>query len=143
MSDATGPVGIVRHYIDCFNKGDIEGMAATCADPMSILDGMPPHVWHGPVASQDWYRDVLITGEREGASEYVVDLGEPSHVIVTGDSAYVAVPATMSFTVHGKQVRQSGSVFTVALRKFEAGWRLTAWAWAKGTQVDVIEKDKH
>ncbi len=140
MADTAEPFEAVRHYIDCFNKGDIEGMAAACADPMSILDGMPPHVWHGPVASQDWYRDVLITGDREGASDYFVDLGRPWHVNVTGDRAYVAVPTTMSFTVQGQRVKQSGSVFTVALRKSEAGWCLTAWAWAKGTQVDVIEK---
>jgi hypothetical protein len=133
-------MGAVRLYIDCFNRGDAAGMAATCDVPMSILDGMPPHVWHGPAASQDWYRDVLITGEREGASSYSVGLAEPWHIDVTGDRAYVAVPATMSFTVHGKRVRQSGSVFTVALRKVAAGWRLTAWAWAKGTQADVINQ---
>jgi ketosteroid isomerase-like protein len=87
------------------------------------------------------YRDVLITGEREGASDYFVALGEPWHVIVTGDHAYVAVPTTMSFTVRGKRVKQSGSVFTVALRKLAAGWRLAAWAWAKGTQFDVINQE--
>jgi hypothetical protein len=138
MADATDPLAAVRSYIDCFNKGDAAGMAATCDVPMSILDGMPPHVWHGPAASQDWYRDVLITGEREGASDYVVDLGEPWHVNVTGAHAYVVVPTTMSFTVRGKRVKQSGSVFTVALRKLGAGWSLSAWAWAKGTQFEVI-----
>ena len=40
----------------------------------------------------------------------------------------------MTFKVHGKQVTQTGSVFTVALRKLAAEWRITAWAWAKGTQ---------
>jgi hypothetical protein len=141
MPDATDPMAAVRLYIDCFNRGDSAAMAATCDVPMSILDGMPPHVWHGPAASQDWYRDVLITGEREGASDYSVALGEPWHVNVTGDRAYVAVPTTMSFMVRGKRVRQSGSVFTVALRKLAAGWRLAAWAWAKGTQSDVVNQD--
>jgi hypothetical protein len=138
MADATDPLAAVRVYIDCFNKGDAAGMAATCDVPMSILDGMPPHIWHGPAASQDWHRDVLITGEREGASDYVVDLGEPWHVNVTDDHAYIVVPTTMSFTVRGKRVKQSGSIFTVALRKLGAGWRLSAWAWSKGTQYEVI-----
>ena len=31
-----------------------------------------------------------------------------------------------------RQVTQTGSVHTVALRKVDADWRLTAWAWAKG-----------
>jgi ketosteroid isomerase-like protein len=61
-----------------------------------------------------------------------VKLAKPRHVDVTGDRAYVVVPATMTFKVHGKPVTQTGSTFTVALRKLEDGWRITAWAWAKG-----------
>ena len=126
------PMAAVRQYIDGFNKGDHKGMAATFADPGSILDGMAPHVWQGPTATQDWYRDVLIEGKQHGASDYFVALGEPLHNNVTGDSAYVVVPATMTFKVGDKQVTQSGAVFTVALRKLADGWRIAAWAWAKG-----------
>jgi len=53
----------VRQYIDAFNRGDAKAMAATCADPMQILDGMTPHVWHGPTATEDWYGDVLTEGK--------------------------------------------------------------------------------
>jgi ketosteroid isomerase-like protein len=122
----------VRRHIDAFNKGDPKALAATCAVPMQILDGMSPHVWQGPTAIEDWYRDVLTAGEREGASGYHLALGEPRHVDITGDRAYVVVPASMTFSVHGNQVTQTGSVFTVALRKVGDEWRLTAWAWAKG-----------
>lgn len=51
---------------------------------------------------------------------------------VTGDSAYVVVPATMTSKVRGKQVTQTGAVFTVALRALADAWRIAAWAWAKG-----------
>ena len=133
MQTTTDPLSAVKHYIDCFNKGDVKGMAAVCASPMSILDGMPPHTWHSATASEDWYRDVLAEGERHGAGGYLVSLGEPWHVNVTGDRAYVVVPASMKFKVHGKEVNQTGAVFTVALCELSEGWRLTAWAWAKGT----------
>jgi ketosteroid isomerase-like protein len=132
--DPTDPLEVVRGYLEAFNRNDVKGMAALCASPMSILDGLAPHTWHGPTATQDWYRDVLAAGEREHAGDYRVTLGEPWHVDVTGDAAYVAVPTTMTFRVHGKQVTQSGSIFTVALRKLTAGWRIAAWAWAKGTR---------
>jgi ketosteroid isomerase-like protein len=131
-ADTTDPMGAVRQYIDAFNKGDKDTMAATCAPTSSILDGMAPHVWQGPTACQDWYRDVLVTGEREGAKGYFVTLAEPRHVDVSGDRAYVVVPATMTFKVHDKQVTQTGSTFTVALQKLPNGWRITAWAWSKG-----------
>ena len=133
MSDSDDPMVAVLHYVDAFNNGDAKAMAATCADPMQILDGMSPHVWQGSTASEDWWADVLAEGEHLGASGYRITLDEPRHVDVTGDYGYVVVPTTMSFTLQGKQIAQTGSVFTVALRKVDADWRLTAWAWAKGT----------
>lgn len=128
----TEPMAAVRQYIDHFNGGDGAGMAATFDVPGSILDGMAPHLWQGPQAAADWYRDVLIEGEQHGASDYFVTLGEPLHNNITGDHAYVVVPATMTFKVHGKQVTQTGATFIVALRQVEDGWRIAAWAWAKG-----------
>ena len=130
---SAGPVAAVRQYIDAFNNGDAKAMAAMCADPMSILDGMAPHIWHGPTATQDWYKDVLAEGEHLGARDYHVTLGKPAHADVTGDAAYVVVPTTMKFKLRDKQVTQSGAIFTVALRKLPAGWRLASWAWSKGT----------
>lgn len=129
------PLAAVSQYIEAFNKGDNNQMAETFAVPGSILDGMAPHVWQGPTASQDWYRDVLIEGEQHSASDYFVTLGEPLHNNTTGDSAYVVVPATMTFKVQGQQVTQTGALFTVALRKLAEGWRIAAWAWAKGVRV--------
>ncbi len=129
------PLAAVRQYIDDFNKGDGEAMSSTFAVPGSILDGMAPHVWQGPTASQDWYRDVLIEGEQHGASDYFVTLGEPLHNNITGDSAYVVVPASMTFKINNQQVVQNGAVFTVALRKLADGWRIASWAWAKGTRA--------
>ena len=130
----TEPMAAIRNYINAFNKGDGEGMAAMFAVPGSILDGMAPHLWFGPTAAQDWYRDVLTEGEQHHASGYHVTLGEPLHNNITGDSAYVVVPASMTFKVHDKQVTQSGAFFTVALRKLAEGWRIAAWAWTKGTR---------
>ena len=133
MTSSADPISAVQQYIDGFNSADAKAMAAMCANPMSILDGMAPHIWHGPTACQDWYRDVLAEGEHQGAKDYQVALSKPAHANVTGDAAYVVVPATMKFKVHGKQVTQSGAIFTVALRKLPAGWRVASWAWTKGT----------
>jgi hypothetical protein len=55
----TGPLQTVHQYINAFNRGDAQAMAATFAVPDSILDGMPPHSWLGPTPLQDWYRDVF------------------------------------------------------------------------------------
>jgi len=122
----------VRRYIEAFNQGDVDAMAACFDAPATILDGMAPHVWHGPSAPRDWYRDVLAEGEHAGAGDYRVSIGAPLHAEATGDAAYVVVPATMTFSVRGQQMTQTGAVFTTALRKVGADWRIAAWAWAKG-----------
>ena len=125
MASTTDPMETVRHYIECFNNSDVNGMAfRRCDVPMTILDGMAPHVWHGPTATQDWYRAVLDEGEHAGATGYVITVGEPQHVNVTGDRAYVVVPTTMTFLLKGTPVTQTGSTFTVALRELDAGWRV-------------------
>jgi len=128
-------MGTLREYVDAFNSGDVDTMAATFDVSGSILDGMAPHLWQGPTAALDWYRDVLVEAEKHGASNYLVTLGEPLHENVTGDSAYLVVPATMRFDAAGEQRTQSGAVFTVALRRQADGWRISAWAWTKGSDA--------
>ena len=125
MSTET-PWAAVHQYLDAFNRGDVQAMAATFSVPGQILDGMAPHVWQGPTAAQDWYRDVLSEGKGHGASGYFVSVGEPLHNDVTGDTAYVVLPATMTFDLNGTKVTQSGAMFTVALRKTAEGWRVAA-----------------
>ena len=115
------PMAVVRHYIDAFNKGDAKGMAATFAVPGSILDGMAPQLWQGPTAAEDWYRDVLSEGKQHDASNYFVTVDEPLHNDVTGDSAYIVFPATMTFKLGGTQVTQSGAIVTMALRSSPKG----------------------
>ena len=129
------PVTAVGHYIDAFNKGDVRAMAACFAVPGSILDGLAPHVWSGHAACENWYRDVLVAAEHEGATDFLVTIGTPLHANVTGDTAYVVVPASMRFKIQGKHVTQSDAIFTIALRKYKDDWRISAWAWAKGNAL--------
>jgi hypothetical protein len=126
---ADQPIAVVQQYIDAFNRGDAKAMDGLCENPTSILNGMAPHVRHGPTATQDWHKDVLAEGEHLSVNDYRVILGNALHAAVTGGAAYVVVPATMTFTLKEKQVTQSGAFSTAALRKLPAGWLLANWAW--------------
>jgi hypothetical protein len=125
-------IGAVQRYLDAFNSGNAAGMEACFASNGAILDGMAPHLWTGPTAASDWYRDVLIEGEHLGAGNYHVVAGEPEHNAVTGNAAYIAVPATMTFDFRGQRITQTGAKFTFALTREAGEWRIAAWAWAKG-----------
>ena len=135
MSD---PMTTVRQYMEAFNRGDAKAMAESFATPGFILDGMVPHTWYGATAAEDWYRDVLKEGKEHGASEYAVSVGDPRHVDVTGDTAYVVAPATMTFMLKGQRITQTGATFTAALRLVGGQWRIAAWAWAKGRTRDGV-----
>ena len=129
---STTPLAAVQTYLDAFNAGDALAMSAVFMPDGSILDGMAPHVWTGPTAVTDWYRDVMAESAHLGASNYHVTLGAPLHNDIGDDSAYIVTPATMTFDLNGTARTQSGAVFTLALRRVADGWRVAAWAWAKG-----------
>jgi ketosteroid isomerase-like protein len=132
MQQGETPQSVVNAYLDAFNRADSAAMARCFAREGSILDGMAPHLWVGPSAASDWYRDVLIEGEHLDAGDYHATLGEPTHNNVTGDCAYLVAPASMTFTLKGQPIRQEGATFTFALKREGGEWRIAAWAWAKG-----------
>ena len=121
----------VHQFVDGFNKGDTKSALAACADQTSIIDEFPPHEWHGAGACAKWADDYDANAKKDGITDGMVILGKPRHVDVTGDLAYVVVPASYRFKQKGKPVAEIGSMLTIALQKGPAGWRMTAWTWTK------------
>ncbi len=121
----------VRQFIYAVNKGDTQGALAVCADEMSIIDEIAPYEWHGPGACSRWLADFGAYAQQNAMTEIVVTLGAPRHVDVDGENAYVVTPADLNYKLNGKPTKQVGSTFTVTLKKMEAAWRITGWAWAK------------
>ncbi|MGA8576824.1 MAG: nuclear transport factor 2 family protein [Candidatus Cybelea sp.] len=121
----------VHQFIDGLNRGDSKTALAACATQASIIDEFPPHEWHGPAACADWAAAYAAEAKKDGITDGIVTLGQPWYLAVTGDRAYVVVPATYAYEEHGKPVTERDSIFTVALRKSSMGWRITGWAWSK------------
>ena len=67
MGDQDDSHAAVQCSIEALNRGDAGAMAAAFAPQGSILDGMAPHLWIGPMASR--YRGALAEGKRHGASQ--------------------------------------------------------------------------
>ena len=132
LSETSGPAAVVHRYIDAFNRGDEDGMAACFADAGFILDGMAPHVWSGSSATRKWHKDGAVEAEHLGITDPQISLGPPTHDAVVGDAAYFAAPATFDFKIRGQQINQTGAMLTVALRRADNEWQIAAWAWTKG-----------
>jgi hypothetical protein len=129
--DKTDVMMPVHQFIDGFNKGDVKTAVAACADETSIIDEFPPHEWNGTGACSKWASDFDADAKKNGITDGAVTLGKPKHIDVTADRAYVVVPANYAYKMKGKPMKEIGSILTLALAKSEAGWRITAWSWAK------------
>ncbi len=130
-SEAADVTTAVHRFFDNLDKDKLETALAVCDSHVSIIDEFPPHEWHGPTACADWWKALDAYNEKNGITDGSATLGAPWNVDVTGDRAYFVAPATYTYKQHGKPVEESRSVFTVALRRTQAGWRLTSWSWSK------------
>jgi hypothetical protein len=74
--------------------------------------------------------DFEANAKRDVITDSVVTLQKPKHVYVSGDRAYVVIPANYDHKQKGKNVAQKGSILTPALQKGPGGWRITAWTWS-------------
>jgi hypothetical protein len=120
----------VDQFIDGFNRGDVKAEIAACAPQSSIIDDFPPHEWQGQNACGNWAAAYDAMAKSEGITNAGVTMNRPWQVSVTNDRAYVVVPVAFSYTKRGKRIVEGGAVFTVALQRLAAGWRITGWAWA-------------
>jgi hypothetical protein len=121
----------IHQFVDAFNKGDTKTAASACAEETSIIDEFPPHEWHGAEACLKWMNDYDADAKKNGITDGVVTLSTPKHIDVTADRAYVVIPSDYTFKQKGTPVKETSSMFTFALQKGKAGWRIVGWAWAK------------
>jgi len=127
--DQAAAMKTVNQFVDGFNKADSKTALATCAHQTSIIDDFPPHTWQ---SCSTWLNDYNAWAKKNGVTDGVVTLGAAKHVDVTGDRAYVVVPASFAYKGNGKTMSQSGAMWTLVLQKGTAGWRITAWTWTMG-----------
>ena len=130
-SEETDVMVPVHQFVDGFNEGDTKSAIAACAEQTSIIDEFPPYQWHGAGACSNWAKDYEADAKKNGITDGIVTLGKPRHVDVTGDRAYVVVPTDYTYKKNGEEMKETASMFTFALQKGTAGWRIIGWAWAK------------
>ena len=120
-------VAAVHQYLAVMDKPE-----TMCDSHVSILDEFPPHEWHGPTACADWWKAYNAYNEKSGITDTDGKLGTPLTVDVNEDRAYFVAPFTYTYKQHGKSIKETASL-AVALRRTQAGWRITGWAYSKQT----------
>ena len=122
----------VHQFVDSFNKGNVSTAPAGCSDVTSIIDDFPPFGWRGADACSKWMETYKTFAAANGIADMVITLGDPKHMDIVGDRAYVVVPADYTLKKAGKVVKKADSMLTIALQRGASGWRITAWAWTDG-----------
>ena len=130
-SDTLDVMRTVWHYVDAFNKGDAKAALADCGAQSSVVDEFPPYLWPGPTGCADWSNDFDAYVKKNGITEAKLTIGRLKQADVSGDRAYVVLPATFSFMQNGKRATESGSTWTLTLQKTGNDWLITSWAWSK------------
>ena len=126
--DKTDVLAAVKAYVDDFNKGDTAAASALCTGQAAIIDDFAPHIWQGAAACADWAAALEAFAKAQGITDPKVTVGKPKALSTTGDRAYAVLPAHYTYRQHGKPVNEPG-LFTFALQKRDAGWRIAGWSW--------------
>jgi hypothetical protein len=130
-ADKEDIVATIHQFADNLDPKTIDKALAACDSPASIIDEFPPHAWSGPTACADWVKAFGEYNEKNGITDADAEIGAPWSVDIDGDRGYAVCPATYTYKQHGKPMKESHAVFAAAFRKTDAGWRITAWSWAK------------
>jgi hypothetical protein len=135
----------IQKFIDSFNKGDIASAATTHAAEadLVIIDEVPPFLWRGARAFQQWSTDLDNDAKKRGITDQMVKIGAATRTETSGDQAYVVMPAVYSFKERGVAMRETAQM-TFALRKGPGGWLIHGWTWTgpkpTGTAKKVTRK---
>lgn len=128
-TDKTDAMAVARKWADSITKVDGDGGSSYCADVALVLDDFAPHVWQGPGACTNWYRDYEAFVAKWQVTAASVALGKFRHVDIESGHAYLVVPVTLTYKKVGKPKMEKGIV-TMSLKKGDSGWQITGWAWA-------------
>jgi hypothetical protein len=122
----------IHQFIDNFDKGDVKAAAKAFAPSVTITDEVPPHIWVGAHALQQWSKDLAAVSKTAGYTDEAVTLGAPTREDVNGDRGYVVVPAIFSYKEHGAAMREPAQM-VYALKNAAGHWLITGWTWVGGT----------
>jgi hypothetical protein len=130
-SDSTAALAVAHQFVDGFNKGDARSALAACAEQVAIVDEFPPYAWQGAGACEAWMNGYDANAAQEGITDGVVTLGAPRYAEVRGDGAYLVIPSDYAWKQRGKPMKETGSTFTFAMHREQAGWRIVGWSWGR------------
>lgn len=134
--DEAGVKTAIDQFSAAFHSGDSDAAKKFLTAHTVILDDVAPYYWAGTNAFESWQADLTKASTARGMSEEDAELGAPTRVEVSGDHAYAVLPATQTFTMKGRHMREKAQL-TFILVQDAGSWKITSWTWTgpKATPV--------
>ena len=118
----------ITQFSAALHAGDSKAAKNFLTARTVILDDVAPYYWAGANAFDRWQADLAKASAARGMSEEDAALGAPTRVEISGDRAYAILPATHTFKMKGRAMREAAQL-TFILAKDTAGWKITSWTW--------------
>jgi ketosteroid isomerase-like protein len=118
----------ITQFSAALHAGDSKAAKTFLTARTVILDDVAPYYWGGAKAFESWQADLAKASAAKGMSEEDAELGAPTRVEVTDDHAYAILPATHTFKMKGRIMREVAQL-TFILAEDPAGWKITSWTW--------------
>lgn len=131
-----GIAATIRKFGDAFNKGDVNAARAQLTAAPAIVDEPSPHLWTGPKSLDRWLADLAKSDSAQGITSGVVAIRPATREEVSGDNAYVIVPATYTYKQKGATLRETAQL-TLVMSRQRSGWKIAAWTWTGPRGVPV------
>ena len=127
----------IDQFSAALHAGDSKTAKTFLAPRVVILDDVAPYYWAGASAFEDWQADLAKASAARGMSEEDANLGAPTRVEVSGDHAYAILPATHTFKMKGRVMRERAQLTFILARDLDSQWKITSWTWTgpKATPV--------
>jgi hypothetical protein len=123
----------IQRLVDAINQASAAVPKDVFTRSSLVLDDFAPYHWAGKTHGQDWYKGLLGATPKDHdafvAMKPVLKIGDPAFPRITGDDAYLVIPASFDFTEGGKRTHQTGQWVFIESR-VKGAWLIEAHSWA-------------
>lgn len=130
-SDEMDVLSRMQQTIDAANRNIDAAVAGNFMPSVVLVDDLAPYVFRGPAADAilEWSNAYGADSAKNSITDFSMKLLKPRRVKISGDRAYIVLPAVYSFKQRLKPMQKRGTI-TATLERVDKKWLIATWSWA-------------
>jgi hypothetical protein len=130
-SDEADVLSRMQQTIDAANRNIDAPLASNFMPSVVLVDDLAPYVFRGPAADAilEWSKAYGADSAKNSITDFSMKLLKPRRVKVSGDRAYIVLPAVYGFKQRLKPMQKRGTI-TATLERVDKKWLIATWSWA-------------